>query len=157
MFFAQIQLIKEEYRIEPGEVDLPMLAVFALFNPALGMCTVVPEMNPSQPSKINPKKIVDSILKNKVTNSFGSPVIWSIILKYCQAEQILLPSLKRVIMAGAPAPQKLLEQLKEYIPNGEIFTPYGATEALPVSSLSATEIIEKQVGELAYGLSLIHI
>lgn len=151
MFFAQIQLIKEEYKIESGEVDLPMLAVFALFNPALGMCTVVPEMNPSQPSKINPKKIVDSILKNQVTNSFGSPVIWSIILKYCQAEQIVLPSLKRVIMAGAPAPQALLEQLKEYMPNGEIFTPYGATEALPVSSLSATEIIEKQVGELAYG------
>ena len=151
MFFAQIQLIKEDYRIEPGEVDLPMLAVFALFNPALGMCTVVPDMNPSQPSKINPKKIVDSILKNKVTNSFGSPVIWSIILKYCQAEQILIPSLKRVIMAGAPAPQILLEQLKEYMPNGEIFTPYGATEALPVSSLSATEIIEKQVGELVYG------
>ena len=51
----------------------------------------------------------------------------------------MLPSLKRVIMAGAPAPQSLLEQLKEYMPNGEIFTPYGATEALPVSSLSATE------------------
>jgi acyl-CoA synthetase (AMP-forming)/AMP-acid ligase II len=151
MFSAQIQLIKEEYEIESGEVDLPMLAVFALFNPALGMCTVVPEMNPSQPSKINPKKIVDSILKNQITNSFGSPVIWSIILKYCQSEQIILPSLKRVIMAGAPAPQSLLEQLKEYMPNGEIFTPYGATEALPVSSLSATEIIEKQVGELAYG------
>lgn len=151
MFYAQIQLIKEEYKIEAGEVDLPMLAVFALFNPALGMCTVVPEMNPSRPSKINPKKIVDSILENQVTNSFGSPVIWSIILKYCKAKQIVLPSLKRVIMAGAPAPQSLLEQLREYIPNGEIFTPYGATEALPVSSLSATEIIEKQVGEFAYG------
>lgn len=54
-------------------------------------------------------------------------------------------------MAGAPAPQSLLKQLKEYMPNGEIFTPYGATEALPVSSLSATEIIEKQVGEFANG------
>lgn len=54
-------------------------------------------------------------------------------------------------MAGAPAPQSLLEQLKKYMPNGEIFTPYGATEALPVSSLSATEIFKKQVGELAYG------
>ena len=151
MFYSQIQLIKEAYRIEPGEVDLPMLAVFALFNPALGMCTIVPEMNPSQPSKINPQKIVDSIIKNQVTNSFGSPVIWSIILKYCQAKNIVLPSLKRVIMAGAPAPQSLLEQLKKHMPNGEIFTPYGATEALPVSSLSATEIFKKQVGEFAYG------
>lgn len=149
MFYAQIQLIKEEYRIESGEVDLPMLAVFALFNPALGMCTVVPEMNPSQPAKIKPEKIVNSILRNQITNSFGSPIIWSIVLKYCKAKQITLPSLKRVIMAGAPAPQSLLEELKDTIPNGEIFTPYGATEALPVSSLSATEIFEKQVGEFA--------
>ncbi|MDG1701752.1 MAG: fatty acid CoA ligase family protein [Opitutae bacterium] len=149
MFYAQIQLIKEEYGIESGEVDLPMLAVFALFNPALGMCTVVPEMNPSQPAKIKPKKIVNSILRNHITNSFGSPIIWSIVLNYCKAKQITLPSLKRVIMAGAPAPQALLEELKKYIPNGEIFTPYGATEALPVSSLSATEICEKQVGEFA--------
>ena len=108
-----------------------MLAVFALFNPALGMCTVVPEMNPSRLENKS-QKIVDSILKNQVTNSLVH-LFWSIILKYCQSKNHA-SIIKRVIMAGAPAPQSLLEQLKEYMPNGEIFTPYGATEALPVSS-----------------------
>ena len=46
MFAAQVEMIREQYAIMPGEIDLPMLPVFALFNPALGMCTVVPEMNP---------------------------------------------------------------------------------------------------------------
>ena len=62
----------------------------------------------------------------------------------------MLPSLRRVIMAGAPAPQSLLEQLKEYVPNGEIFTPYEATEAAGKFSVGK-EIIEKQVGESANG------
>jgi acyl-CoA synthetase (AMP-forming)/AMP-acid ligase II len=151
IFSAQIKLIQEQYGICPGEVDLPMLPVFALFNPAFGTCTVVPDMNPSRPASVNPKKIVESILENNVTYSFGSPAIWSNIVSYCEAFEISLPSLKRVMMAGAPVPQSLLVRLKEFLPNGEIFTPYGATEALPVSSISASEIIAKQIGEYKNG------
>tara|TARA_B100001093_G_scaffold359984_1_gene344685 strand:+ start:2566 stop:4197 length:1632 start_codon:yes stop_codon:yes gene_type:complete len=151
IFSAQIELIQKQYGIQAGEVDCPMLPVFALFNPAMGMCTVVPEMNPSRPAKVNPRKIVQSILDNQVTNSFGSPAIWARIVRYCEAEGITFPSLKRVIMAGAPAPQDLLIRLKKLLPAGEIFTPYGATEALPVSSISATDILEKQSGAFALG------
>lgn len=151
MFYAQVQLIREAYSIEAGEVDLPMLAVFALFNPALGMCTVVPEMNPSRPAQVKPRKIVDSIDRFQVTNSFGSPTLWKLVTDYCEREGRQLPSLKRVIMAGAPAPQNLLTRLQRLLPKGEIFTPYGATEALPVSSISAREIFKKQVGAFAQG------
>ena len=151
IFNAQIELIKKEYSINPGEVDLPMLAVFALFNPALGMCTVVPDMNPSKPSTLSAKKIVKSILLNQVTNSFGSPTLWKKVLDYCEKYKCNLPTLKRVIMAGAPVPQDLLCRLKEFLPNGEIFTPFGATEALPLTSASAKDINTKQVGAYAYG------
>ena len=151
IFSAQINLIQEQYGIKAGEVDLPMLPVFALFNPAMGMCTVVPDMNPSRPVRVNPEKIVKSILNNQVTNSFGSPAIWDKIVCYCETKAVTLPSLKRVIMAGAPAPQELLMRLKKLLPAGEIFTPYGATEALPVSSISSAEIFEKQTGEFAFG------
>ena len=33
-----------------------------------------------------------------------------------------------------------MEQMRTIIPNGEIHTPYGATEALPVSSIAAAEV-----------------
>lgn len=151
IFSAQIKRIQTQYGIVPGEIDLPMLPVFALFNPAFGSCTVVPDMNPSRPASANPAKIVHSILENKVTYSFGSPAIWANIVSYCEALDIHLPSLKRVMMAGAPVPQSLLVRLKKFLPNGEIYTPYGATEALPVSSISASEVIAKQVGDFAHG------
>ena len=141
MFAAQVEAIRSQYNIEPGEIDLPMLPVFALFNPALGMCTVVPEMDPSRPASVDPKKIVRAIQQNAVTNSFGSPALWSKIARYCEANQIVLPSVRRILMAGAPVSTELIVQMGRFIPNGEIHTPYGATEALPVSSLSASEVI----------------
>ncbi len=143
MFDAQVRLIKNEYSISPGEVDLPMLPVFALFNPALGMTTVVPEMNPSKPATVDPKNIVQAILQNGVTNSFGSPVLWKKINGYCQENSIILPSIKRILMAGAPVPPALIEEFKQVIPNGEVFTPYGATESLPVSSISGNQILKE--------------
>lgn len=141
MFLAQVEAIRRQYGIEPGEVDLPMLPVFALFNPALGMCTVVPEMNPSRPATVDPEKIVRAIQQNAVSNSFGSPALWTKIARYCEAHSIQLPTIRRILMAGAPVPPALMEQMRAIIPNGEIHTPYGATEALPVSSISATEVL----------------
>ncbi len=143
MFDAQVRLIGNTYGIERGEVDLPMLPVFALFNPAFGMTTVVPEMNPSRPATVDPKNIVQAILQNKVTNSFGSPVLWTKICRYCETHSIILPSIKRVLMAGAPVPPSLIKSFKQVIVNGEIHTPYGATESLPVSSISGKRILDE--------------
>lgn len=143
MFLAQVEAIRRQYAIEPGEVDLPMLPVFALFNPSLGMCTVVPKMNPSRPATVDPEQIVRAIRQNEVTNSFGSPALWSKIARYCERESITLPSVRRILMAGAPVPPALMAQMRTILPNGEIHTPYGATEALPVSSISATEVLEQ--------------
>ena len=101
MFAAQVESIRRQYGIESGEMDLPMLPVFALFNPALGMCTVVPEMNPSRPATVDPDVIVRAIQQNGVTNSFGSPALWTKIARHCEERSIVLPSIRRILMAGA--------------------------------------------------------
>lgn len=143
MFAGQVTQIRQTYGITPGEVDLPMLPVFALFNPALGMTTVVPQMNPSRPAKVDPRRIVQAIRQFGVTNSFGSPVLWTKIARHCQREKIILPGIRRLLIAGAPVPPSLMRALGEICPNGPIHTPYGATEALPVSSISATEVLSE--------------
>lgn len=141
MFDAQVRLIGKRFEIQPGEVDLPMLPIFALFNPAFGMTTVVPKMNPSRPASVDPAHIVRAIEQNGVTNSFGSPVLWDKITRYAEANKIRLPTVRRILMAGAAVPPALMERFGRIIPNGEIFSPYGATEALPVAAISATEVL----------------
>ncbi|PAW69092.1 MAG: peptide synthase [Opitutia bacterium Tous-C1TDCM] len=140
MFDAQVRLIRETYRIEPGEIDLPLLPIFALFNPALGMTTVVPEIDPSRPAAFNPAHIVQAIRQENVTNSFGSPTLWRKIGDHCRRENIVLPSLRRVLCAGAAVPAALWESSRAFLPAGQLHSPYGATEALPVASVSAAEI-----------------
>ncbi|MBP8256433.1 MAG: AMP-binding protein [Opitutaceae bacterium] len=141
MFDAQVTMIRDAYAIEPGEIDLPLLPVFALFNPALGMTTVVPEINPGRPSKLNPAAIVRAIRQEGITNSFGSPTLWRIIAEHAAARSIALPSLRRVLCAGAPVPPVLWELARDLLPNGQLHSPYGATEALPVSTISGDEVL----------------
>ena len=139
-FDAQVRMIREAYHIEPGEVDLPLLPLFALFAPALGMTVVVPELDPSRPAQADPARLVRAILQEKVTTSFGSPTLWGNITAYCHRQRITLPSLRRVLCAGAPVPPWLWPALAEVMPRGVPHSPYGATEALPVSTVSGPEI-----------------
>jgi acyl-CoA synthetase (AMP-forming)/AMP-acid ligase II len=141
MFDAQIRLVRDTYGIQPGEVDLPMLPIFALFNPALGMTTIVPELDPSRPATVDPAKIVQAIQQEGVTNSFGSPTLWRKISRHCRAQNATLPTLRRVLMAGAPVPPSLFSDLQSLLPQGTAHSPYGATEALPLATISGPEVL----------------
>ena len=140
MFDAQVRLIRDTYGIQPGEIDLPLLPIFALFNPALGMTTIVPEIDPRRPAAVDPAKIVQAIRQENVTNSFGSPTLWRKIADHCLAQNLTLPTLRRVLCAGAPVPQQLWTASRTFLPNGQLHSPYGATESLPISTISSPEI-----------------
>lgn len=142
MFFQQVELLRRMFHIEKGEMDLPTFPLFALFGVALGMTCVIPDMDPTCPAKVNPEKIVGHIKDYKITNSFGSPALWSTVSRYCLDQKVQLPTLKRILMAGAPVPGNLLERFDHVLsPDALIHTPYGATEALPVASISHREIL----------------
>ncbi len=149
MFEAQVRLVRDTYGILPDEVDLPMLPIFALFNPALGMTTVVPELDPSRPAAVDPEKIVRAIQQEQVTTSFGSPTLWRKIFDYCLENRITLPSMRRVLCAGAAVPASLWADASRVLPNGKLHSPYGATEVLPVATTSSEEIeIRPELGAL---------
>jgi len=142
MFAQQVSLLQKVYGIEKGEVDLPTFPLFALFGVSMGMTCVLPDMDVSRPAGVDPEKIVRAIQKYSVTNSFGSPALWNTVSKYCLEKNIQIPELKRILMAGAPVPGPLLRRFDRILsPEAEIHTPYGATEALPVATLSSKEIL----------------
>lgn len=144
MFRAQIKLIQRCYEIEPGEIDLPGFGLFGLFSIAMGMTVVVPDMDPSRPARVDPAKFVRSIRQYHVTSTFGSPAIWKRVATYCIERGIRLPSLKRVLVAGAPVSYQLIEALHKVLsPEADVHTPYGATESLPVSSIGGREVVRE--------------
>ena len=133
VFAAQINHLKNDFGIQRGEKDLATLPIFALFNPALGVTSVIPDMDPRKPSSADPQKLTQAIQEFEITTAFTSPIIGKKIAASCNSQKISLSHIKRFFLAGAPAHPSLVKDLAKIIPNGKVFLPYGATEALPVS------------------------
>ena len=141
IFHAQLQLIREYYGIGPGDVDQPGFPLFGLFAAALGAKAVIPDMDPTRPALVDPEKFVRTLLQHRVTYSFGSPAIWNVVSRYCLEQGIVLP-IQKVLMAGAPVSGELVGRVQRILPaEARIFTPYGATESLPVASIEGREIM----------------
>lgn len=150
IFAAQVEMLKATYGIEPGEIDLCTFPLFALFGPALGMTCAIPDMDPAHPTRIDPHKAVAQIRQFGVTNLFGSPAVIRRLGELAVSrdsersgeERAVLGTLRRAISAGAPARASDIERFVKLLPgSAQLFTPYGATEALPVANIGSREIL----------------
>ncbi len=144
MFVAQLEKLQGAFDIQPGEIDLCTFPLFALFGPALGMTSVIPVMDATRPARVNPREIMAPVRALSVTNLFGSPALLNRVGSSIPAEiaAVRLPTLKRVLSAGAPVAPRILEQFQSLLaPGTQIFTPYGATEALPVAVIGSREVL----------------
>ncbi|MCP4045025.1 MAG: AMP-binding protein, partial [Gammaproteobacteria bacterium] len=140
-FVSQVEMLQSAFDIRPGEVDLPTFPPFALFDPAMGMTTVVPLMDPTRPAKADPKLLVQTIERFDVTNVFGSPALLNVLGRHTESENIRIPSIRRVISAGAAMPVATIRRLQKTLSaDAEVYTPYGATECLPVASVAGSEL-----------------
>ena len=143
IFYHQLQQIRDYYGIGSKDIDQPGFPLFGLFATALGAAAVIPDMDPTRPAEVDPAKFIRSIQDKQVTYSFGSPAIWNVVSRYCIDQQITLP-VRRILMAGAPVPGELIERVQRIMPeSGEIYTPYGATESLPSTSITGQEILRE--------------
>lgn len=151
-FDRQVCEIRDYYGIAPGEVDVAGFPLFGLFNAAMGVTTVVPDMDASRPARVDPANIVEAVRDWNATQAFASPAVWNVVGPYCRQRGIRLPSLARVLSAGAPVPPRVLETMQACIAEeGQMHTPYGATEALPVASIGAREVLAETRARWAVG------
>ena len=152
---AQIRTISKSLFLNENDIVLEAFAPFALRDVAMGATCLLPKMDSTKPSEVDPELIVSAIESYGTTFSFGSPAFWSRVASFCMERNIKLPSLKNVMLAGAPISFKLIQDLKAVLNNdAEVHTPYGATEALPLTSISGTEILENTCPLTMQGLGI---
>ena len=152
VFDTQVTEIRDFYGIEPGEIDVPCFPLFGLFNCAMGVTAVIPDMDPTRPAQVDPKKLIEAVRDWKVTQMFGSPAVWNRVGLYCEEKAIRLETVRRVLSSGAPVPARVLARMKNCIhPEGDMHTPYGATESLPVASIAASEVLAETAAQTDQG------
>ncbi len=136
----QLGVLREVFGFQAGQVDLPLLPVFSLFTAALGSTSVFPVVDPTRPLSLDPEHVVGVINEYQVTSSFGSPTLWAKIAGWMTDSSVVAPSLERVLIAGAPVSDAVLKSVSGALPSScQVYVPYGATEALPVSVITAAE------------------
>ncbi len=141
-FNSQVERIQERYDIKPGSRDLACFPLFGLFDNVMGVTTIIPDMDPTRPAEVNPRRIHEAITQWEIDQAFGSPALWHRVVSWCEETGIKFPSLRRVLSAGAPVPATTLARLRAVIhPDADVVTPYGATEALPIASIESRQVI----------------
>ncbi|WP_299493741.1 olefin beta-lactone synthetase [uncultured Shewanella sp.] len=173
MFEAQIRALKEDYDIQVGERDLATFPLFSLFGPALGMASIVPDMDASKPITANPALIFAAIERYQCSNMFINPALIERLgqaglaqIQVTKTKELhSLSSIKRVISAGAPATISSVVRLGQLLPEkAKILTSYGATESLPLSQINHHELLKTRdvtdngggicVGEAIHGVEI---
>jgi acyl-CoA synthetase (AMP-forming)/AMP-acid ligase II len=154
MFLAQVGLIRHSFGITDGGVDLATFPLFSLFSSALGLTAVIPNMNPVKPGQADPKRLVSAIIGEKATSLFASPALLAVLARYANTEKITFTTLERVISAGAPVRPELIADFSAALtPQAKLLTPYGATEAMPLTIIDAAEVAQvRGMTEQGFGM-----
>jgi acyl-CoA synthetase (AMP-forming)/AMP-acid ligase II len=143
---AQTRLLQEMFQLGPADTDMPGFPLFALFTLAMGMTSVVPDMDPTAPANCDPAKLVATLIDQRVSFAAGSPAIWERVGQHCRQHGITLPYLKSVVMFGAPVRGEIHQLWGPILPHGTTYAPYGATECLPIAFARGIELLRHWEG-----------
>ncbi|GAA3399507.1 alpha/beta fold hydrolase [Pseudarthrobacter polychromogenes] len=130
--------------IRPGARLVAGFAPFALLGPALGAVSVTPAMDVTAPRTLTARALADAAAAIDATVVFASPAALRNVLAtrngLGQAGQQALDRVELLLSAGAPVAETLLAAMQRLVPRASLHTPYGMTEALPVTDISLEQI-----------------
>lgn len=140
----QFRAIREELNAKPDDVDMAVLPVVLLINLALGSTSVIADFNPSKPTKLQVSRIVDQLVKYEVTRLVASPYFVKRLALHVTEHKMRLPSLRAVFSGGAPVFQQEAKIYIDAFAGKDVRIIYGSTEAEPISSICANELINRR-------------
>lgn len=152
MWDAAVEAIREIMHMKAGDVSVQAFAAFAIYDLCWGHTAVIPKIDLSRPATAPPEAFVAAITANDAKMAFASPIIWRKLAPYCTGKNIQLHSLDKAITTGAPTPPDMVRDFATILREGvEFHTPYGATEAIPVSHIGSNELLSECVAKTAQG------
>jgi acyl-CoA synthetase (AMP-forming)/AMP-acid ligase II len=141
---AMRDTVAETFRIRPGARLVAGFAPFALLGPALGAVSVTPDMDVTAPRTLTARALAGAAAAIDATVVFASPAALRNVLatkdSLGETGQKALEKVELLLSAGAPVPEPLLAEAQRLLPQASLHTPYGMTEALPVTDISLEQI-----------------
>ena len=139
---AQRDALARTYGITADDRLVAAFAPFALYGPALGIPTCLPACDVTEPAQLTAAMLDDACVRIGATLAFGSPSALANVVATATDRTTWpgLAGLRTVFSAGAPVPPETLHALAALAPSASLHTPYGMTEALPVTDIDLPAI-----------------
>ena len=136
-------LIVSHLEVTERDALVAAFAPWAVLGPALGIASVIPDMDVTRPATLTAKALGAAVQAVGGTLLWGSPAALRAVVDTQDGlrDKAQLATLRLVMGAGAPVSRDLLQRMKDLCPTADVRTPYGMTEVLPVTDVSLTEII----------------
>ncbi|KUG55752.1 hydrolase [Serinicoccus chungangensis] len=148
---AQVALLRDTFGFGPGERFVAAFAPFALYGPALGLTSAVPDMDVTAPHTLTAEALAQAVEAVGATMVFAAPAALRNVVATAGSltahQREVLAGPRLVLSAGAPVPAALLHEVRAVLPGAQTQTPYGMTEALPVATHDPTSSGGGPVGE----------
>ena len=141
---AQRDALRRAYAIGDDDRLVAAFAPFALYGPALGITSMVPDMDVTAPATLTAAALADAVAATEATLVFASPAALTNVARTAEElrgdQRTALAGVRTLMSAGAPVPAALLRRLAAVVPSAAAHTPYGMTECLPVADIDLTTI-----------------
>ncbi len=153
MLLQQVSLLRE---VCGWHEDMRVVICFAPFVPyalANGLTTILPDIDFTKPAAARPRRVIEAVTEHRAQCAFASPIVWMKLVRHCERYRIELRTIQHAVTAGAPFSVDLHRRLRGIIHReGRLYTPYGATEALPVTTVDTDALVETwEQTRLGYG------
>ena len=141
---AQLDLVRSTYDLGGDDRIVAAFAPFSLYGPALGIGSAVPDMDVTAPGTLTAGALADAVESISATVVFASPEalrgVLSTATTLSARQRTALGGVRLLMSAGAPVSAPMLRSLRAVLPAAEAHTPYGMTEALPLTDISLAGI-----------------
>lgn len=127
--------IATQYRIGRDTALVAGFAPFALFGPAFGCRTVVPDMDVTKPATLSASALADAVRAIDADTVFLSPAALTNVLD-TEADPAAFDGVRLLLTVGAPVGAPLLDRAQAVLRHASLRTPYGMTECLLVADIA---------------------
>lgn len=149
-----VQSAHGRHREEVSFVTLPLYGVLDLL---FGSTLVLAPVAPAKVGKADPALLVAAMTEHRTSTMFASPALLRLLGGYLMKRQqpggaTELPDLRSVVSGGAPVPPQVVAELRQVLDEkSAIHVTYGATEALPITSIESAEILGETAARAQLG------
>ncbi len=150
----QLEILDRVASPQRGDVDFVAMPMFALFNLAHGLTSVIPAGDMKHPGRANPGVLLSQLRAEDATSIVASPALLERLADHCLKRRQTIPALRCISTGGGPVSPTLPERLAAIAPNADIKTVYGSTEAEPIASVTDDDIsiADRQAMRVGAGL-----